>query len=238
MDSHTKSEKETNLVLIRERLLKKLEGLFENKAVEVHVFGSVARGDADAYSDIDIWFTFNDSDYKDVYKNRFEYYNQIGNIIHYCEAPQNAPIDGVHTALLVEENGDVVVVDIYLCPLSTAYITDDGKKLFGLDLPKGTIGYNPNKIKVDENYRIDFFIGFIFNSIKKLARKNDNPLEAVLYEYQNKFIDSNITITPLVSKEQNFDTLESIIENVHEIANDKQKKTLVIIRDFARKILR
>ncbi len=237
MDSHTKSEKETNLVLIRERLLKKLEGLFENKAVEVHVFGSVARGDADAYSDIDIWFTFNDSDYKDVYKNRFEYYNQIGNIIHYCEAPQNAPIDGVHTALLVEENGDVVVVDIYLCPLSTAYITDDGKKLFGLDLPKGTIGYNPNKIKVDENYRIDFFIGFIFNSIKKLARKNDNPLEAVLYEYQNKFIDSNITITPLVSKEQNLDTLESIIENVHEIANDKQKKTLAIIRDFARRIL-
>lgn len=237
MDSHTKSEKETNLVLIRERLLKKLEGLFENKAVEVHVFGSVARGDADAYSDIDIWFTFNDSDYKDVYKNRFEYYNQIGNIIHYCEAPQNAPIDGVHTALLVEENGDVVVVDIYLCPLSTAYITDDGKKLFGLDLPKGTIGYNPNKIKVNENYRIDFFIGFIFNSIKKLARKNDNPLEAVLYEYQNKFIDSNITITPLVSKEQNLDTLESIIENVHEIANDKQKKTLAIIRDFARRIL-
>lgn len=237
MDSHTKSEKETNLVLIRERLLKKLEGLFENKAVEVHVFGSVARGDADAYSDIDIWFTFNDSDYEDVYKNRFEYYNQIGNIIHYCEAPQNAPIDGVHTALLVEENGDVVVVDIYLCPLSTAYITDDGKKLFGLDLPKGTIGYNPNKIKVDENYRIDFFIGFIFNSIKKLARKNDNPLEAVLYEYQNKFIDSNITITPLVSKEQNLDTLESIIENVHEIANDKQKKTLAIIRDFARRIL-
>lgn len=237
MDSHTKSEKETNLVLIRERLLKKLEGLFENKAVEVHVFGSVARGDADAYSDIDIWFTFNDFDYKDVYKNRFEYYNQIGNIIHYCEAPQNAPIDGVHTALLVEENGDVVVVDIYLCPLSTAYITDDGKKLFGLDLPKGTIGYNPNKIKVDENYRIDFFIGFIFNSIKKLARKNDNPLEAVLYEYQNKFIDSNITITPLVSKEQNLDTLESIIENVHEIANDKQKKTLAIIRDFARRIL-
>lgn len=237
MDLPIKSEVEANLVLTRQHLLEKLENSFKNKAVEAHVFGSVARGDADAYSDIDIWFTFNDSDYEDVYKNRFEYYNQIGNNIHHCEAPQNAPIDGVHTALLVEENGNIVVIDIYLCPLSTAYITDDGKKLFGLDLPKGTIGYNPNKIKVDENYRIDFFIGFIFNSIKKLARKNDSPLEAVLYEYQNKFIDSNITITPLVSKEQNLDTLESIIENVHKIANDKQKKTLVIIRDFARKIL-
>lgn len=237
MDLAIKSEIETNLVLTRQSLLEKLENLFKNKAVEAHVFGSVARGDADAYSDIDIWFTFSNSDYEDVYKNRFGYYSQIGNIIHYCEAPQNAPIDGVHTALLVEENGNIVVVDVYLCPLSTAYITDDGKKLFGLDLPKGTIGYNPNKIKVDENYRIDFFIGFIFNSIKKLTRKNDNPLEAVLYEYQNKFIDSNIAITPLVSKEQNLDTLELIIENVHEIANDKQKKILVIIRDFARRIL-
>lgn len=237
MNLPIKSEIEASLVLTRERLLEKLRDLFKNRAVEAHVFGSVARGDADAYSDIDIWFTFDDSDYEDAFKNRFEYYNKIGNIIHHCEAPQNAPIDGVHTALLVEENNNIVVVDVYLCPLSTAYIIDDGKKLFGIDLPKGSIAYNPNKVKVDENYRIDFFIGFIFNSIKKLARNKDNPLEAVLYEYQNKFIDSDIAITPLISQEQNLDTLEQIIENVHKIANDRQKKTLIRIRDFARKIL-
>src|SRR3989344_5291067 len=188
------NEKEQELTLAREAIFKRLETLFKNKAVEAHVFGSVARGDTDAYSDIDIWFTFNDVDYEEVYKNRFEYYAQIGNIVHSCEAPQNAPIDGIHTALLIEVNNNIVVVDIYLCPLSTAYITDDGKKLFGMDLPKGAIGYNPKKIKVDENYRIDFFIGFIFNSIKKLARKKENPLEVVLYEYQNKFIDSNVAI--------------------------------------------
>lgn len=237
MDLPTKSEIEKSLILSRNNLIEKLEGLLKNKSVEAHIFGSVARDDADAYSDIDIWFTFNDIDYADMYKNRFEYYNQIGNIIHYCEAPQNAPIDGVHTALLVEESDNIVVVDVYLCPFSTAYITDDGKKLFGEDLPSGSIGYNPNKIKVDENYRIDFFIGFIFNSIKKLARKKDNPLEAVLYEYQNKFVDSSVAITPLASDEQNLKTLELIIENVHKIANDKQKRTLITIRDFARKIL-
>jgi hypothetical protein len=109
--------------------------------------------------------------------------------------------------------------------------------MFGVDLPKGTIGFNPNKIKVNEDYRVDFFIGFIFNSIKKLARNKEKPLESVLYEYQNKFIDSNIVITPLDSKDQNIATLEKIIENVYEISNDRQKETLVIIRDFARKIL-
>lgn len=226
-----------SLIKAREAILKHLKNLFKDKAIEAHFFGSTARGDADAYSDIDIWFTFDDIDYEDVYKNRFEYYNQIGNIIHYCEAPQNAPIDGVHTALLIEESDNIVVVDIYLCPLSTAYITDDGKKLFGMDLPKGAIDYNPKKIKVDENYRIDFFICFIFNSIKKLARNKENPLEAVLYEYQKKFIDSNISITSLNSRVQNLNTLEQVIKNVHSIANDKQKNILMVIRDFTRKVL-
>ncbi|HEY4493019.1 MAG TPA: nucleotidyltransferase domain-containing protein [Candidatus Paceibacterota bacterium] len=232
------NEKEQELTLAREAIFKRLETLFQGKAVEAHVFGSVARGDTDAFSDIDIWFTFNDTDFEEVYKNRFEYYSKIGAVLHSCEPPQNAPIGGVHTALLLEEGvGSIVVVDIYLCPLSTAYITDDGRKLFGIDLPRGAIGFNPKRVQVDENYRIDFFIGFIFNSIKKLARNKGKPLEAVLYEYQDKFIDSNVAITPLVSKEQNLDTLEIIIDNVHKIANDKQKKVLVTIRDFARRIL-
>ena len=230
-------EKEGGLIMARETILRRLDNLFKDKATEAHILGSIARGDADAYSDIDIWFTFNDVDYEEVYRSRFEYYTQIGNIVHSCEAPQNAPIGGVHTALLVEVDSNIVVIDIYLCPLSTAYITGDGKKLLGIDLPRGTTGFNPKKIQVDENYRIDFFIGFIFNSIKKLARYEENPLEAVLYEYQKKFIDSNITITPLVSKEQNINTLELIIENVHKIANDKQKEVLAVIRDFARKTL-
>lgn len=231
-------EIEQDLVSARNEILTNLKVVFKDKAIESHVFGSIARGDADAYSDIDIWFTFDDSNYEEIYQNRFEYYSQVGKIIHSCEAPQNAPIGGVHTALLIKtDRNNIVVVDIYLCPLSTAYITEEGKKLFGVDLPHGTIGYNPNKIKVGENYRVDFFIGFIFSSIKKLVRNEEKPLESVLYEYQNKFIDSNISITPLVSNDQNFTTLEKIIENVHKIANDRQKETLAIIRDFARKIL-
>ena len=231
-------EIEQDLISARNEILTNLNVVFKDMAIESHVFGSIARGDPDAYSDIDIWFTFDDADYEEIYKDRFKYYSQIGNIIHSCEAPQNAPIGGVHTALLIKtEQDDIVVIDIYLCPLSTAYITEEGKKMFGVDLPKGTIGYNPQKIKVDENYRIDFFIGFVFNSIKKLARNKEKPLESVLYEYQNKFIDSHIVITPIDSKDQNIATLEKIIEGVYKISNDRQKETLAIIRNFARKIL-
>ena len=221
MEQSVKEDEHQNLAIAREGVLNNLKNLFKDSAIEAHVFGSTARGDADAYSDIDIWFTFNDSDYEAIFNNRFEYYSQVGNIIHSCEAPQNAPINGVHTALLVEMGDkNIVVADIYLCPLSNAYITEEGKKLFGINLPKGVISYNPKKIQVDENYRIDFFIGFIFNTIKKLARNKENPLEAVLYEYQNKFIDSNSTIPPIESIEQNLETLEQIIENVEKIAVD------------------
>lgn len=51
------------LVSTREEILKKLGNLFIDSAIEAHVFGSVARGDADFYSDIDIWFTFKDEKY-------------------------------------------------------------------------------------------------------------------------------------------------------------------------------
>lgn len=48
---------ESNLVLAREHLFNKLEKIFDGKTIEAHVFGSIARGTTDAYSDIDIWFT-------------------------------------------------------------------------------------------------------------------------------------------------------------------------------------
>ncbi len=228
---------EADLILVREDLFKKLETLFEGKAIEAHLFGSVARGDADAYSDIDIWFTFKDEEYDETYKDRFEHYKLLGGIIHSHEAPQNAPINGIHTALLVKTGEVITVIDIYLCPLSTSYITAEGKKLFGIDIPLGIVGFNPQKIKVDKDYRINFMICFIFGTIKKLARSKEDPLGGVLREYEHLYKDYNIGVDPLDSQEQSLDTLETIIENVQKVANEKQKQTLAVIQDFAIKIL-
>ncbi|MBP7845918.1 MAG: nucleotidyltransferase domain-containing protein [Candidatus Pacebacteria bacterium] len=225
------------LVSTREEILKKLGNLFIDSAIEAHVFGSVARGDADFYSDIDIWFTFKDEEYEEVYKNRFENYRRLGTLIHSCEAPQNAPINGVHTAMLIKTVEVISVVDIYLCPLASAYKIKDGKKLFGIDLPVGETTFNSKKVAVDKNYRIDFFICFIFNTIKKLARNEKDPLEGVIREYENLYKNYNISISPLDNTEQNFNTLENIIENTKKIANEKQKEALFIIHNFAQKLL-
>lgn len=69
---------------------------------------------------------------EEVYKNRFENYRRLGTLIHSCEAPQNAPINGVHTAMLIKTGEVISVVDIYLCPLASAYKIKDGKNSFGV----------------------------------------------------------------------------------------------------------
>jgi len=233
-NKHLNNEKE--LISARKDIFNKLKTLFKDDADEGHVFGSIARGDADAYSDIDIWFTFKDDDFEKIYINRFEYYQKLGDVIHSCEAPQNAPINGVHSALLVLTNKIITVVDIYLCPLSTSLITKESKKLFGIDLPLGEISLNPQKVKVDENYRIDFFIGFIFGTMKKLARKEQEPLKGLLREYNHLKSKYNIQVDELDNNTQTFNTLERVITNTEKIANKKQKETLSIIKEFYNKL--
>lgn len=228
---------EPDLISARDQIVDKLENLFDDKAIEAHLFGSMARGDSDAYSDIDIWYVFKDEDFENIYERRFDYYSNLGEIIHFCEPPQNAPIGGLHTALLVKTENVITVVDIYLCPLSTAFVTEESKKLFGVDLPIGAAGFNPQKVQVNESYRIDFFIGFIFNTIKKIARKKENPLGDVLREYEALNKSYNIEIGPIEPGNNNFKTLETIIENVQKVSSKKQKEALRNILIFANNIL-
>mgnify|MGYP000738757915 CR=1 FL=1 len=230
---------ETQLISARENIYQKLQTLFDGKAIESHVLGSIARGTPDAYSDIDIWYTFKDEEFDEVFNNRFEYYKEVGNIIHSNEAHQNAPTHGVHTGLLIgsEDNTILTVVDIYLCPLSTSYITEEGKKLYGIDLPIGIGGFNPKKVQVDENYRINFFIGFIFGTIKKTVRKEGRAFDAVLREYTNLKDKYTVPVEPLVCTEQGITLLEEIMDNTMKVANEKQKQAIEVIRKFARNVL-
>ena len=60
------SKFESLLISSREVILEKIQKLFQKMAIEGHIFGSLARGNSDAYSDIDIWFTFPDEDIEKV----------------------------------------------------------------------------------------------------------------------------------------------------------------------------
>lgn len=224
------------LIAERDEILEKVKNLFNDSAIEAHISGSIARGNSDAFSDIDIWFTFKDEDIEEILANRYGYYSKIGDILNICEPPQNAPINGVHTSIIYKTKAGYVTVDYMLCPESSAYITNDSKKIFGIGLSIGALEYNPLKVQVSESYRIDFLIIFVTVAVKKLLRGDENPLTQLFNEY--KFLGEryNILVEPLNNKEQTFDSLKELIKKVEVVANEKQQKALDEISTFIGKV--
>ncbi len=221
------------LIGARDQALKDAQKVFQDKAIEAHVFGSVARRDSDPYSDLDVWFTFKDEDIGEVLANRYAYYSRIGEIVHVCEAPQNRPLNGVHSFVLYKNFIGLLQVDVYLCPKSSSFLTADSRKIFGTtELPSGELSYNPEKVVVTADYRVDFIIGFIFTSIKKIVRKDKEGLEALYREYEYLSERYGISVDPLVHKDNTFESLGEAIAGVKKVANAKQEKALAEIEAF------
>jgi len=227
---------ELSLIQDREKVLEKLKKLFEKEAIEAHIFGSLARGTEDAYSDIDIWFTFEDDDIEEILNNRLEYYNSVGEVLQVCEPPQNAPINGVHSSIIYKTESGYVMVDFYLCPNSTSFITTESQKLFGINLPLGTLEYNYKKVNVSESYRIDFFIIFIIVALKKLLRKENTPFNQLFEEYNYLSERYEIPVEIIENREYNFNSLKDLTNKVKKVANEKQQKMLLEILGFIKKV--
>ncbi|MEK7478040.1 MAG: nucleotidyltransferase domain-containing protein [Patescibacteria group bacterium] len=227
---------EPQFISARGNILRKIVTEFQNKALEGHIFGSEARGEADAYSDLDVWFTFSNERIAEVLEKRREYFSAIGEIIHICEAPQNSPSNGKYSFVLYQTDVGLLQVDYDLCPKSTSFITKDSKRLCGdLELPAGEIGLNPQKVIVDSTYRLDFLILIIFTGIKGLARKKESALDYVFKEYDllNKY---SIPIEPIKSRNVTFQVLRQIMTNVFNISNGRQKAALSKIEAFSNQV--
>jgi hypothetical protein len=97
--------------------------------------------------------------------------------------------------------------------------------------------YNPQKVEVDSDYRINFFSSFIFGTIKKLARQTENPLESVINQYSYLSSKYEYKTEVLTCAEQNLITLQEIIEKTKKIANPKQIYVLEKFEIFANKVL-
>lgn len=226
-----------SLNLSRTQTLEKIKEIFEPLTIEAHVLGSVARGTPDPYSDLDIWITVEDSEWDNFKDNRMKYFSEIGEIIHINEAPQNAPLGGIYSTVFVKTNENILVVDFYFCPKNSAFVTSESKNLFGnIELPTGELSLNPQTVSVPETYRMDFFICFIFGTIKKLVRKVENPLEAVLQQYEKLSTKYGIPVKEIGNNMLEFETLNEIIENVKEFGTEKQKETLTKIELFLDKV--
>jgi len=221
----------------RQEILDKIQEVFRGDAIEAHVFGSVARDDADPYSDLDVWITFEDEDISKALTQRLEHYAQIGEVVHLCEPSQNSPVNGVHSFVLYKTPSGLLQVDFYLCPKSSSFITKESATLFGdIRLPIGELTLNPQRTTVPDSYRIDFLITFIFIAIKKLVRKDMEALDQLFSEYANLKDRYGITVEELVDKRNDFVSLKQVITNIAKVANTKQKDALDEITRFIDKV--
>ncbi len=216
--------------IIRNKILEKIRTVFDEVAIEGHLQGSMARGNTDQYSDIDIWLTFRDENFVAIKESRFEYYRKVGEIVHICEPPQNRPIGGIFSSVIYKIETRLLVVDYVLCPFSTSFRTDDYKYLFGnIELPVGQFKYNPEKVLVSETYRLDFMISIINGSIKKLLRGEGNALKLLIGEYNNLKNQYGIIVEDLMTVDDTFTTLGDVIQKVKKISTKKQQDALIEI---------
>ena len=161
----------------RDDILERAVAAFKREgAAAVHLFGSLARGDGDHLSDVDLWITVPDDKIHTLVARRFEIFGSIADILIYHEAPRNRPLGGSYT-LVIHCIGDVLIqCDYYLAPESTSVILPEARRLSGSQaLPRGPWTLDKDAVVTeDRRERIDFLICMSFIGIKKVLRGDDD----------------------------------------------------------------
>jgi predicted nucleotidyltransferase len=123
----------------REVRLRERQGLLDHAArllsedehiAAVWLIGSLGRGDADQWSDIDLWIVVEDDAVDRVTSARSDFAASLGRLILQQDAPQNAPMGGTFLTAMYSGTDGAHLVDIYWQPLSLARRSADTKLLF------------------------------------------------------------------------------------------------------------
>lgn len=177
----------TNRLQKRAELLDTITKSFsELQPLAIHQLGSLAKGNADEFSDLDIWITFPDEDLKTIIKNRHETYEKVSPVLMKYEAPENNPVGGKYTLVIYDTPQGLYQVDYYLAPQSKTHILPEAILLWGDDgIERGEwimdISAKPKQSPAE---KIDFLICLSFIGIKKVMRKDKRFLDSLFSNYQ------------------------------------------------------
>jgi predicted nucleotidyltransferase len=111
----------------------------DDRIVAAWLFGSIGRGDADNWSDIDLWIVVSDEYIADVSDERLTFLSRLGTLLLTSEAPQNAPPGGAYLPGMYTGAYGPHIVDCYWAPQSSATRPPGTRLLFDkVGLPLGT----------------------------------------------------------------------------------------------------
>jgi len=223
----------------RDALLKRTVAILEVEgASAVHLFGSLARGDADALSDIDLWITVPDDEIARWVDRRFEIFNDIAEVVIYHEAPRNRPLGGSYT-LVIHRLGDALIqTDYYFAPESTSVILPEAHHLSGnQSLPRGSWLLDTHaEAAEDFHERIDFLIFMSFIGIKKAFRGD----RAFLGFLDREFERFRRTYDPAGEPLDRIDSIDSLagrLRSLLSLADDRQSDAIqAVLNDITRQV--
>jgi predicted nucleotidyltransferase len=160
----------------RETLLRRLTELLEAdpRVGAAWLFGSLARGDADDLSDIDLWVVVSDEHIAEVVAARREYVSQLGEPLLIEEAPQNAPVSGAYLLVLYPGEAGPQQVDWYWQPRSDARVPQKVRVLFnraGVQTETPNEPYSERERTEAATAQVVFFWAMCNITAKKIARR-------------------------------------------------------------------
>lgn len=120
----------------------------------VWVVGSIARSEADAFSDVDLVVAVDHTTPTSVFDDPVGGLRLPGTVLYQRPKPRNAPAGGAYLAVAVELAGMPVLVDIYLWPAATAAVPDDAQILYERHrLPRTDVAFMPllNRHRSDDS---------------------------------------------------------------------------------------
>ncbi|GIF01139.1 nucleotidyltransferase domain-containing protein [Paractinoplanes rishiriensis] len=102
--------------------------------------GSLGRGEADAFSDVDLIVAVTVPIPQDLLADPFTGLELPGSVLYRRSKPRNAPGGGAYLAVCLDLGGLPVLVDLYVWPVTTVAVPAGGRVLFEHDrLPHSTL---------------------------------------------------------------------------------------------------
>jgi len=227
------------LTQTRNQLIENIKNVYKDKYQLGFLTGSLSRENSDNLSDIDVWLITDEEKINDLIEQRFEHYNQIGKIVHFCEPPHHSPLNGMASTVIYEREGILTEVDYYLCSNKVAKFIENAKILFGeLQIPEGFPENNTEKRDLPETYRLDFFLMLLFIAVKKTHRNDRKYLDMFSGVYQKLKTEYGYSDLPEVENNYDFETLFKYIAAVENTVTENQKIFLTEIENFIKMIIK
>ncbi len=226
MQKATLEEFKQEKILAREQVKKKaIKTLNALDPLALHLFGSGGRQEEDEFSDIDLFATFEDTEFDMVVKRRESVYAEIAPILVRLFQKKSNPAGWYHDLIIYDTKDGLVHADFYMTPKSMVVLPPHAVLISGEHIStKGEWSLPPEKNESGHDL-YDGILAMGYIAIKGVVRKWDSGFfdwYKGLYDAYRR--DENSSL-PELPQQYDFKFIEAVFVNLKEEGTENQKKS-------------